>query len=184
MDTESPQFAVSRVFDAPRALVFRAFTDPDHLATGWGRSTSQRVPRRLHRGRTQGALDWAPPDDVFAATTALLRSVGTFLYGRRLYEAMSVWETNPGLAEQSELTADFANTWQAADKVVCGLPRRATQPAVGDSGPAWGAARSGTSSDETFAMAPDRTCGWPCTRSSQRSGPANGSRSHRCCDSS
>ncbi len=66
-----------------------------------------------------GALDWAPPDDdVFAATTALLRSVGTFLYGRRLYETMSVWETNPALAEQSDLTADFANAWQAADKVV------------------------------------------------------------------
>ena len=42
----------------------------------------------------RGALDWAPPDDdVFAAATDLLRSVGTFLYGRRLYEAMSVWET-------------------------------------------------------------------------------------------
>ena len=66
-----------------------------------------------------GALDWAPPDDdVFAAATALLRSVGTFLYGRRLYEAMAVWETDPALAEQSDLTADFARTWRAADKVV------------------------------------------------------------------
>ncbi len=66
-----------------------------------------------------GAFDWAPPDDdVFAASTALLRSVGTFLYGRRLYETMSVWETNPALAEQSDLTADFADAWQAADKVV------------------------------------------------------------------
>ena len=56
-----------------------------------------------------GAFDWAPPDDdVFAAATALLRSVGTFLYGRRLYETMAVWETNPALAEQSDLTADFA----------------------------------------------------------------------------
>ena len=66
-----------------------------------------------------GAFDlFKPDDDVFAATTALLRSVGTFLYGRRLYETMSVWETNPALAEQSDLTADFANAWQAADKVV------------------------------------------------------------------
>lgn len=66
-----------------------------------------------------GAFDWAPPDDdVFAAHTALLRSVGTFLYGRRLYETMAPWETNPALAEQSDLTADFANAWQAADKVV------------------------------------------------------------------
>ncbi len=66
-----------------------------------------------------GAFDWAPPDDdVFAATTALLRSVGTFLYGRRLYETMAVWETNPAIAEQSDLTADFASAWLAADKVV------------------------------------------------------------------
>src|SRR5262245_8022284 len=66
-----------------------------------------------------GALDWAPPDDdVFAAATALVRSVGTFLYGRRLYEAMSVWETDPAIAEQSDLTADFARAWRAADKVV------------------------------------------------------------------
>jgi dihydrofolate reductase len=66
-----------------------------------------------------GAFDWAPPDDdVFAATTALLRSVGTFLYGRRLYETMAVWETNPALAQQSDLTAAFATAWRAADKVV------------------------------------------------------------------
>jgi dihydrofolate reductase len=55
---------------------------------------------------------------VFAATTALLRSFGTFLYGRRLYEAMAVWEANPALAGQSDLTADFASAWQAASKVV------------------------------------------------------------------
>jgi dihydrofolate reductase len=66
-----------------------------------------------------GAFDWAPPDDdVFAATTALLRSVGTFLYGRRLYETMAVWETNPALAEQSDLATEFARAWRAADKVV------------------------------------------------------------------
>lgn len=66
-----------------------------------------------------GAFDWAPRDDhVFAAATALLRSVGTFLYGRRLYETMAVWETNPAIAEQSDLTADFASAWRAADKVV------------------------------------------------------------------
>jgi dihydrofolate reductase len=67
----------------------------------------------------RGALDWAPPDDdVFAAQTALLRSIGTFLYGRRLYEAMALWETDPALAEQSDLTADFASAWRAADKIV------------------------------------------------------------------
>jgi dihydrofolate reductase len=67
----------------------------------------------------QGALDWAPPDDdVFAFTTEIMRSAGTYLYGRRMYEAMSVWETEPALAEQSELTGEFARVWQAADKIV------------------------------------------------------------------
>lgn len=66
-----------------------------------------------------GAFDWFPPDDeVFAFTTDLLRSVGTFLYGRRLYETMAVWETDAALATQSDLTADFASAWQAANKVV------------------------------------------------------------------
>src|SRR3954453_21068725 len=66
-----------------------------------------------------GAFDWAPPDDdVFASTIVLLRSVGTFLYGRRLYEKMAVWETDPALAQQSDLTASFASAWRAADKVV------------------------------------------------------------------
>ena len=66
-----------------------------------------------------GAVDWAPPDDdVFAFITALMRSAGTYLYGRRMYETMAVWETDSALAAQSDLTADFANAWQAADKVV------------------------------------------------------------------
>jgi uncharacterized protein YndB with AHSA1/START domain len=36
MKTETPQLVISRVFDAPRELVYRAFTDPDHLAAWWG----------------------------------------------------------------------------------------------------------------------------------------------------
>ena len=47
-----------------------------------------------------------------------MRPAGTYLYGRRLYETMAVWETDPTLAAQSELMADFANVWQAADKIV------------------------------------------------------------------
>ncbi|MCU1677625.1 MAG: dihydrofolate reductase [Frankiales bacterium] len=67
----------------------------------------------------RGALDWAPPDDeVFAFTTELMRSAGTYLYGRRMYESMAVWETDAALAARSDLTRDFANVWQAADKVV------------------------------------------------------------------
>jgi dihydrofolate reductase len=67
----------------------------------------------------RGAFDWLPMDDeLFALYTDLLRPAGTFLYGRRLYEAMAVWETDAALAAQSDLTADFAGAWQAANKVV------------------------------------------------------------------
>ena len=66
-----------------------------------------------------GSFDWTPPgDDYFAFITDLMRPVGTYLYGRRLYDLMAVWETDPALAAQSDLRADFANVWQAADKVV------------------------------------------------------------------
>ena len=66
-----------------------------------------------------GRFDWTEPDDEqFAFITDLIRPVGTYLYGRRLYESMAVWETDPALAAQSELTAEFARVWQAADKVV------------------------------------------------------------------
>ncbi len=67
----------------------------------------------------RGAFDWAPPDDdVFAAITERMASVGTYLYGRRMYETLAVWETDPALAELSDLTARYAEVWQAADKVV------------------------------------------------------------------
>lgn len=67
----------------------------------------------------RGSFDFsAPDDDVFAFITGLERSAGTYLYGRRMYETMAVWETDPGLRAESDLMADFANMWQAADKVV------------------------------------------------------------------
>lgn len=67
----------------------------------------------------RGAFDWTAPDDeVFAFITDLLRPVGTYLYGRRLYDTMAVWETDPALAAQSDLMGEFANVWQAADKIV------------------------------------------------------------------
>jgi dihydrofolate reductase len=66
-----------------------------------------------------GSFDFSvPSDEVFAFITDLLRSISTHLYGRRLYEAMAVWETDPAFAAQSELMADFAQVWKAADKVV------------------------------------------------------------------
>lgn len=67
----------------------------------------------------RGAFDWAPPDDdVFACITDLMRSAGTYLYGRRMYETMAVWETDATLAARSDLTSEYASVWQAADKVV------------------------------------------------------------------
>jgi len=66
-----------------------------------------------------GGFGWTNPDDEqFAFITDLVRPVGTYLYGRRLYETMAVWETDPALAAQSDLRAEFADVWQAADKVV------------------------------------------------------------------
>lgn len=68
---------------------------------------------------TRGRFQWTEPDDeVFTFLTDLVRPVGRYLYGRRLYETMAAWEVDPTLAAQSELMADFARVWQAADKIV------------------------------------------------------------------
>src|SRR5690348_5136738 len=51
-----------------------------------------------------GSFNWTEPsDEVFAFITDLVRPVGTYVYGRRLYESMAVWETEPALAAQSQL---------------------------------------------------------------------------------
>jgi dihydrofolate reductase len=66
-----------------------------------------------------GRFDWAVPDDeVHGFINDLERAVGTYLYGRRMYEAMVGWETDHTLASQSDLMRDFAEMWQAADKIV------------------------------------------------------------------
>src|SRR5215216_6115310 len=66
-----------------------------------------------------GNFDWAEPDEeVHAFVNDLERPVGTYLYGRRMYEVMVVWETDPTLAGQSPVMRDFAEIWQAADKTV------------------------------------------------------------------
>ena len=64
-------------------------------------------------------FDWAVPDDeVHAFINDLDRPMGTYLYGRRMYETMAGWETEPALAERSPHMRDFAQIWRAADKVV------------------------------------------------------------------
>jgi dihydrofolate reductase len=66
-----------------------------------------------------GNFDWAVPDEeVHTFINDLQRPVGTYLYGRRMYETMVGWETDPTLADQSPLMRDFAEIWQAADKIV------------------------------------------------------------------
>ncbi len=66
-----------------------------------------------------GNFDWAVPDEeVHAFINDLDQSVGTYLYGRRMYETMVGWEADPTLADRSPLMQDFAEIWQAADKIV------------------------------------------------------------------
>ena len=66
-----------------------------------------------------GNFDWAVPDEeVHTFINDLERPVGAYLYGRRMYETMVGWETDPTLADRSPLMRDFAEIWQAADKIV------------------------------------------------------------------
>ncbi|GAB3520593.1 dihydrofolate reductase family protein [Arthrobacter monumenti] len=66
-----------------------------------------------------GSFDWAVPDEeVLAFLNHQEESVGTYLYGRRMYELMHVWENDPAAAAQSPESANFARVWQAADKIV------------------------------------------------------------------
>jgi dihydrofolate reductase len=73
-----------------------------------------------------GKFEWSVPGrELFAAFNELERGIGTYLYGRRLYETMAVWDTahleagapafTPGLLE---LEREFAALWRAADKIV------------------------------------------------------------------
>jgi dihydrofolate reductase len=63
-----------------------------------------------------GAFDWINPDQVHAFITELLRPIGTYLYGRRLYETMAYWDAP---VEGYPLEhRDFAQVWQKAEKIV------------------------------------------------------------------
>jgi dihydrofolate reductase len=65
-----------------------------------------------------GKFDWAAPDEeVHAFVNDLERPIGTYLYGRRMYETMVPWETMP-LDGQPPAIQDYTQIWQAADKVV------------------------------------------------------------------
>jgi dihydrofolate reductase len=65
-----------------------------------------------------GNFDWAAPDEeVHAFVNDLERPIGSYLYGRRMYETMLAWETMP-LDDQSAVVRDFPEIWRAADKIV------------------------------------------------------------------
>ncbi|MGW5668573.1 dihydrofolate reductase family protein [Micromonospora sp. NPDC003776] len=66
-----------------------------------------------------GEFDWAAPDaEVHAFVNDAERPVGTYLYGRRMYETMVYWETAPTGDDQPAVVRDYARIWQAADKIV------------------------------------------------------------------
>ena len=66
-----------------------------------------------------GKFDWSAPDEeVHGYINDLERPHGTHLYGRRLYEVMAVWENPDAFAGDSPEMRDFAELWQAVDKVV------------------------------------------------------------------
>jgi dihydrofolate reductase len=65
-----------------------------------------------------GAFDWTPPSEgLFRFHLALVGDLGGYLLGRRLYEAMLVWETDPSLRDSEDRSA-FADVWCAMPKVV------------------------------------------------------------------
>jgi dihydrofolate reductase len=67
----------------------------------------------------QGNFDWAAPDsEVHAYVNDLERPVGTYLYGRRMYETMVFWESVDTGTDQAAEIRDYAEIWRAAEKIV------------------------------------------------------------------
>jgi dihydrofolate reductase len=66
-----------------------------------------------------GNFDWAAPsDEVHAFVNDLERGVGTYLYGRRMYDTMSFWETPSPGTDASAVMSDYQRIWSAARKIV------------------------------------------------------------------
>ena len=66
-----------------------------------------------------GTFDWAAPDEeVHAFVNDLERPIGTYLYGRRMYETMVFWESVSTEADESAVFSEYAGIWRAADKIV------------------------------------------------------------------
>ena len=66
-----------------------------------------------------GKFDWAAPDEeVHAFVNDLERPIGTYLYGRRMYETMLFWETAHTIPDRTVASRDFTDIWQGAAKIV------------------------------------------------------------------
>ena len=77
-----------------------------------------------------GNFDWAAPDDeLHAFVNDLERPIGTYLYGRRMYEVMQFWETAVATPDDSLATQDYAEIWRAADKIVYSTTLQAVESA-------------------------------------------------------
>jgi dihydrofolate reductase len=67
----------------------------------------------------EGNFDWAAPDEeLHAFVNDLERPIGTYLYGRRMYEVMRFWGTAVAVEDQPPVMQDYAQIWRSADKVV------------------------------------------------------------------
>lgn len=67
----------------------------------------------------EGDFEWAAPDEeVHAFINEMERPIGTYLYGRRMYEVMVAWETVPEDDGTRAVSRDYATIWRAADKIV------------------------------------------------------------------
>ena len=77
-----------------------------------------------------GEFDWSAPDEeVHGFVNDLERPVGTYLYGRRMYDVMVAWETMPTQPDEPPVIRDYTQIWQAAEKVVYSRTLEATSSA-------------------------------------------------------
>src|SRR5690242_8467057 len=68
---------------------------------------------------SEGSFDWAAPDEqLLRFVNDLERPIGTYLYGRRMYQTMLYWETGHLVPGQPSLAQEFASIWQSAEKIV------------------------------------------------------------------
>jgi dihydrofolate reductase len=106
------------------ALLSTASVTEEVLNTGWGVGVAKLIYSAIASldgfvEDKSGSFEWAAPDDeMHAYVNDLERPIGTYLYGRRMYETMVYWETVSTSGDQSAVTRDFAQIWRAAEKTV------------------------------------------------------------------